>query len=79
MRTRASRVDSASMSPSMRSRLAQLPLHPVFRQPPVALRQVLEQGPDQPRVFVLRRLAEIRRLAGLPEAHQIRRGRGRGE
>ena len=49
----------------------ELALHPVFRQPPVALGQVLEQAPDQARVLVLRGLAEIRRLADLPQPHQI--------
>ena len=49
----------------------ELALHPVFGQAPVALRQMLEQRPDQARVLVLRRLTEIRRLADLPQPYQV--------
>ena len=49
----------------------ELPLHPVFRHPPVALGEVLEHRPDEARVLVLRRLAKVGRLADLPQPHQI--------
>ena len=48
-----------------------LALHPVVRHAPVSLRQMLEQAADQARVLLLRRLAEVRRLAGLPQPPQI--------
>ena len=48
-----------------------LSLHPVFRHPPVALGEVLEHRADEARVLVLCRLAEVRRLADLPQPHQI--------
>ena len=71
MRTRASRADSMSMSPSSRSRRGELALHPFLRQAAIALGQMLEHAADQPRVLVLRGLAEVGGLADLPQARQI--------
>ena len=50
----------------------ELALHPVFRQAPVALRQMLEHRADEARVFVLGGFTKIRRLADFPKPHQIR-------
>ena len=49
----------------------ELAVHPVFRQPPVALGQVLEHRADEAGVLVLGRLAELRGLTHFPQPHQI--------
>ena len=52
--------------------LLQLAGHPGVRHAPVALGQVLEQGLGEPHVVFHRGLAEVRRLAGVPQAKQGR-------
>ena len=65
------RIDRASMSPSARSSVANWPCIQSSGMRRSPLRQVREEGADEPRVLVLRRLAEVGRLADLPQAHQI--------
>ena len=64
---RRQRVDVA-LEPVERGELA---LHPVVGQAAVALGQVLEHAADQPRVLLLRGLAEVRRLADVPQPDEV--------